>query len=127
MEVYEKRLHLEGRRQEYDKSAKPVSTPLATHFRLSSALSLQSDDEINYMSRVSYSCAVGSLITRDGVIGYVDSDFTRDLDKSRSLTRYVFTIRGCTISWKATLQTKVALSTTETEDMVISGACKESM
>ena len=43
-------------------SAKPVSTPLAAHFRLSSALSPQSDDEIEYMSHVSYFSAVGSLM-----------------------------------------------------------------
>ena len=49
---------------------------------------------------------------RDGVIGHADSDFARDLDKRRSLTGYVFTIEGYAISWKATLQTTVALSTT---------------
>ncbi|KAG8482597.1 hypothetical protein CXB51_024457 [Gossypium anomalum] len=43
-------------------SAKPVSTPLAAHFRLSSTLSPQSDDEIEYMSHVPYSSAVGSLM-----------------------------------------------------------------
>ena len=43
-------------------NAKPVSTPLAAHFRLSLALSLQSDDEIEYMSHVPYSSAVGSLM-----------------------------------------------------------------
>ena len=43
-------------------NAKPVSTLLAAHFRLSSALYLQSDDDINYMSRVPYSSAVGSLM-----------------------------------------------------------------
>ncbi|KAG8475340.1 hypothetical protein CXB51_032188 [Gossypium anomalum] len=43
-------------------SAKPVSTPLAAHFKLSSALSPQSDDEIEYMSHVPYSSAVGSLM-----------------------------------------------------------------
>ncbi|KAG8481121.1 hypothetical protein CXB51_025897 [Gossypium anomalum] len=144
-------------------SAKPVSTSLAAHFRLSSVLSPQSDDEIEYMSHVPYSSAVGSLMyamvcsrpdlsyavsavsryvvnpnkehwkavqwilkylrgttdvclqfgrTEDGVIGYVDADFARDLDRRRSLTGYVFTIGGCAISWKATLQTTVALSTT---------------
>ncbi|KAG8473168.1 hypothetical protein CXB51_035114 [Gossypium anomalum] len=106
-------------------SAKPISTPLATHFRLSSALSLQSNDEIEYMSHVPYSSAVGSLITRDGVIGYVDADFAGDLDRRRSLTGYVFTIGVCAISWKATLQTTVALSTTEAEYMAITEACKE--
>ncbi|KAG8486278.1 hypothetical protein CXB51_019698 [Gossypium anomalum] len=36
-------------------SAKPVSTPLAAHLRLSLAFSPQSDDEIEYMSHVPYS------------------------------------------------------------------------
>ncbi|KAG8481222.1 hypothetical protein CXB51_025972 [Gossypium anomalum] len=139
-------------------SAKPVSTPLAAHFRLSSALSPQSDDEIEYMLHVPYSSAVGSLMyamvcshpdlsyavsavsrymanpgkghwkfgrTRDGDIGYVDTDFAGDLDRRKSLTGYVFTIGGCAISWKATLQTTVALSTTEAEYMAITEACKE--
>jgi len=43
-------------------NAKPVSTPLAAHFRLSSDLCPQSDHEIEYMSRVPYSSAVGSLM-----------------------------------------------------------------
>lgn len=42
--------------------AKPVSTPLAAHFRLSSALCPESDEDIEYMSRVFYSSAVGSLM-----------------------------------------------------------------
>ncbi|KAG8480261.1 hypothetical protein CXB51_024850 [Gossypium anomalum] len=160
------------------RTAKPVSTPLAAHFRLLSALSPQSDDEIEYMSHVPYSSAVGSLMyamvcsrpdlsyavsavsrymanpgkehwkavqwilrylrgttdvclqfgrTEDGVIGYVDADFTGDLDRRRSLTGYVFTIGGCAISWKATLQTTVALSTTEAEYMAITEACKEAI
>ncbi|KAL6348169.1 hypothetical protein AAG906_002787 [Vitis piasezkii] len=45
--------------------------------------------------------------------------------KAGNLTRYVFTIGGCDISWKATLQTIVALSTIEVEYMAITGACKE--
>ena len=159
-------------------NAKPVSTPLAAHFRLSATLSPETDDERDYMSRVPYSSAVGSLMyamvcsrpdlsfavsvvsrymanpgkehwkavqwifrylrgtvdvclqfgrNRDGVIGYVDSDFAGDLDKRRSLTGYVFTIGGCAISWKAILQTTVALSTTEAEYMAITEACKEAI
>ncbi|KAG8474889.1 hypothetical protein CXB51_031573 [Gossypium anomalum] len=127
-------------------SAKPVSTPLAAHFRLSSALSPQSYDKIEYMSHVLYSSAVGSLMyaivcsrpdlsyaisaferTRYGVIGYVDVDFARDLGRRRSLKGYVFTIRGCAISQKATLQTTIALSTIEAEYMVIIEACKEAI
>ena len=158
------------------KNAKPISTPLATHFRLSSALSPRLEDDVDYMSQVLYSSAVGSLMlitcscpnlsyvvivvrrsmanpgkehwkvvkwifkylrdsydvclhfgrVRDGVIWYVDFDFAGDLDK-RSLTGYVFTIGGCIISWNATLQTTVALSTTEVEYMAITKACKETI
>jgi ATP-binding cassette subfamily B (MDR/TAP) protein 1 len=43
-------------------NAKTVSTPLATHFRLSSDLCPESYDEIEYTSRVLYSSAVSSLI-----------------------------------------------------------------
>ena len=57
----------------------------------------------------------------------MDSDFAADLDKRRSLTGYVFTIGGCAVSWRATLQPVVALSTTEAEYMAIAEACKESV
>ena len=40
---------------------KLITTLLAAHFRLSSALCPQSDEEVNYMSRVPYSSVVGSL------------------------------------------------------------------
>ena len=43
-------------------NSKPVSTPLAAHFRLSAELSPQSEDEEKYMSQVPYSSAVGSLM-----------------------------------------------------------------
>ncbi|KAG8501234.1 hypothetical protein CXB51_003342 [Gossypium anomalum] len=132
-------------------STKPVNTPLAAHFRFSSALSLHSDNEIEYMSHIPYSSAVGSFMyamvcsrldlsyavsvvsrymfgrTRDGVIGYVDDDFTGDLDRRRSLIGYVFTIGGCVISWKDTLQTTVTLSTTKAEYIAITKACKEAI
>nr|GEV80080.1 hypothetical protein [Tanacetum cinerariifolium] len=63
----------------------------------------------------------------EGLVGYVDSDYAGDLDKRRSLTGYVFTIGGCAVSWKASLQTIVALSTTEAEYMAISEAFKEAI
>ncbi|KAG8483500.1 hypothetical protein CXB51_022395 [Gossypium anomalum] len=124
-------------------STKLVSTLLVAHFRILSGLSPQSDDEIEYMSHVPYPSAVGSLMyamicsrpdlsyafgkTRDGVIRNVDVDFARDLDRSRSFTGYVFTIESCAINWKATLQTTIALSTTEAEYMAIIEACKEAI
>ena len=43
-------------------NAKPVTTLLAAHFRLSSALCPQLDEEVDYMSRVPYSSDVGSLM-----------------------------------------------------------------
>lgn len=39
-----------------------VSIPLSVHFKLSSGLCPQLDDDIDYMSRVLYSSTVGSLM-----------------------------------------------------------------
>ena len=65
--------------------------------------------------------------TGEELAGYVDSDFTADLDKRRSLTGYVFTVSGCAVSWKAILQGVVAHYTTEPEYISIAEACKESV
>ncbi|GKG06274.1 hypothetical protein Tco_0326360, partial [Tanacetum coccineum] len=62
-----------------------------------------------------------------GLVGYVDSDYASDLDKRRSLIGYVFTVEGCAVSCKASLQATIALSTTEAEYMAISEACKEAI
>jgi hypothetical protein len=42
--------------------SKPVSTPIAPHFKLSSFQSPSTDSEFEYMSKVPYSSAVGSLM-----------------------------------------------------------------
>ena len=73
---------------------------------------------------------VGLLFERDdtlgqGVIGYVDSNYAGDFDKRRSITGYVFTFVRGSISWKFTLQSTVALLTTESEYMSIAEAVKE--
>ena len=44
------------------KDSKHVTTPLAAHFKLSSALSPKSKDKEEKMSRVPYAMAVGSMI-----------------------------------------------------------------
>jgi len=49
--------------------------------------------------------------------GYVDADYTRDLDQRRSTTSYVFIVTECVISWKTELQDTIALSMTEAEYM----------
>jgi hypothetical protein len=43
-------------------NAKPVSTPLANHFKLTKEMCPKTQEEIEYMSKVPYSSAVGSLM-----------------------------------------------------------------
>nr|GFC37010.1 retrovirus-related Pol polyprotein from transposon TNT 1-94 [Tanacetum cinerariifolium] len=61
------------------------------------------------------------------VTGFVDSDYAKDPDKGRSITGYAFLVQGCVVSWKATLQHVVALSTTEAEYMDLTEAVKEAI
>ncbi|GKB73427.1 retrotransposon protein, putative, ty1-copia subclass, partial [Tanacetum coccineum] len=60
-------------------------------------------------------------------ICFVDSDYAKDPDKCWSITGYIFLVQGCVVSWKATLQHVVALSTTEAEYMVLTEAAKEAI
>ena len=43
-------------------NAKPASTPLASHFKLSKYMCPETQEGIDYMSRISYSLPVGSLM-----------------------------------------------------------------
>ena len=61
------------------------------------------------------------------MVGYCDSDFSGDLDKRRSLSGYIFTIGGNTISWKSSLQHVVALSSTEAEYISLIEVVKEAL
>ncbi|XP_070026242.1 secreted RxLR effector protein 161-like [Nicotiana sylvestris] len=73
---------------------------------------------------------VGLVFEQEGnqsVVGYCDSDFAGDLDKQRSTTGYVFTFAKALVSWKSTLQSTIALSTTEAEYMTITKAVKEAI
>ncbi|GLJ31516.1 hypothetical protein SUGI_0632490 [Cryptomeria japonica] len=130
--------------------AKAVSTPLASHFKLTKEMCPKAQEKVNKMSNIPYSSVVGSLMyamvcTRPdiahavGVVsrfmsnpgsntalsGSVDSDLVGDIDSRRSTTGYVFTIGGTTVSWISRLQKVVALSTTEAEYVAATEASKE--
>nr|KYP53356.1 Retrovirus-related Pol polyprotein from transposon TNT 1-94 [Cajanus cajan] len=162
-------------------NCKPVSTPLAAHFKLSSDLCPQTKEEMERMSHVPYASAVGSLMyamvctrpdlayavsmvsrymhnpgkdhwsavkwifrylkgtsniglvfdrnkaTTNNVAGFVDSDYGGDLDRRRSLSGYIFTLCNSAISWKASLQSIAALSTTEAEYVSATEGVKEAL
>ncbi|XP_040987629.1 secreted RxLR effector protein 161-like [Juglans microcarpa x Juglans regia] len=61
------------------------------------------------------------------VVGYFDADYDGDLDKRKSLTWYVFTLCGYAISWKAILQSTIALSNIEADYMAAAKAVKEAI
>ena len=61
------------------------------------------------------------------IVGCVDYDYARDLDRRISLSRYVFTLGGCVISWKTTLESTVALSTTEAKYITVIEIVKEAI
>lgn len=58
------------------------------------------------------------------VLDFVYSDFAVNLEKRRSIIGYVFTMYGKAMSWKASLQSVVALSTTEAEYIVFTKVVK---
>ena len=61
------------------------------------------------------------------MVGYCDFDYAGDLDKRRSTTGYLFTSAKALVSWKSTLQSTVALSTTKAEYVAITEAVKEAI
>uniref|UniRef100_A0A2N9IFF3 Integrase catalytic domain-containing protein n=1 Tax=Fagus sylvatica TaxID=28930 RepID=A0A2N9IFF3_FAGSY len=130
--------------------AKPMSTPLANHFRLSGSQCPKNEEEIENMSKVhgepreralecsevdfqilERHCGTWDLIFKtvgtNSVVGYVDADYAGEVDDRRSTTGYVFTLSGGPICWKSTLQSIVAMSTTEAEYMAVAEAAKEAL
>ncbi|XP_042028346.1 secreted RxLR effector protein 161-like [Salvia splendens] len=67
-----------------------------------------------------------SKVSQEGVVGYCDADYATNLDNRKSQSRYLFTLFGSVVSWKSSLQSVVALSTTEAEYMALTSAVKES-
>ena len=163
------------------KDCKPVPTPFASHFKLSSSQCPTNEEDKDYMSRVPYSSAVRNLmyamictrpdlahaisvvsrfmhnpgkehwnavkwilrylkgtsnyglmfdkskVKTNDVIGFVDSDYAGDLDRRRSISGYLFTLCGSAVSWKASLQSIAALSTTEAEYISATKGVKEAI
>ncbi|KAH0754754.1 hypothetical protein KY290_025024 [Solanum tuberosum] len=64
------------------------------------------------------------VISND-VVGFVHSDYGGDLDRRRSLSRYIFILCSGSISWKSYLQSIAALSTTEAEYVAATKSVKE--
>ena len=104
--------------------------------------------KLSYMSRVSYGSANGRISYVDDMlsdtkmmglkfktsndlqnplVGHVDADFAGNKNGRKSITGYVFTLFGTTVSWKASQQSVVALSTTEAEYMAITEGVKEAI
>ncbi|XP_075492491.1 secreted RxLR effector protein 161-like [Primulina tabacum] len=61
------------------------------------------------------------------LVGYVDSDYAGNLDTRKSVTGLIFTLYGTDISWKASLQSVVALSTTEAKYIALTEGVKDAM
>uniref|UniRef100_A0A803MBH5 Retrovirus-related Pol polyprotein from transposon TNT 1-94 n=1 Tax=Chenopodium quinoa TaxID=63459 RepID=A0A803MBH5_CHEQI len=59
------------------------------------------------------------------LVGYSDSDMAGDIDSRKSTSGYLITFAGGTVSWQSRLQKCVALSTTESEFIAATEACKE--
>uniref|UniRef100_A0A3Q7HA93 Reverse transcriptase Ty1/copia-type domain-containing protein n=1 Tax=Solanum lycopersicum TaxID=4081 RepID=A0A3Q7HA93_SOLLC len=66
--------------------AKPMTTPLANHFKLSKEQSPKTAEERKVTLQ-----------------GFVDADLGGDVDSSRSTSGYVYTIVGTTVSWMSWL------------------------
>jgi hypothetical protein len=62
-----------------------------------------------------------------GVMGFVDSDFDGDLDKRHSISGYIFSLCGSTVSWRASLQSDTTFSTTEAEYVSATEGVKEAI
>ena len=59
------------------------------------------------------------------VTGYSNSNYVGDLDGRKSLTSYIFTLAAFVISWNASLQSSIALSTMEAKYISLTEAAKE--
>eukprot|EP00253_Pinus_taeda_P016429 PITA_16429 len=104
-------------------NVKPVSIPLASHFKLSSSLCPNTDEEKDYMSRIPYANVVGCLM-------YAMVCTRPDISHAVGVVSRYMANPGKEHWWSYQLDVKatdVALSTTEAEYIAASHACKEAV
>ncbi|RVW64894.1 Retrovirus-related Pol polyprotein from transposon TNT 1-94 [Vitis vinifera] len=128
--------------------SKPVSTPLAQHFKFDHSTLPSTDEEVEYMKSVPYSSVVGSLMyamvcTRPDLAFAVSvvSRFMSNPGKAhweavKWIMRYLKgsssvclvygngDVSSGLVGWRASLQPTVALSTTEAEYMSLTEGSK---
>lgn len=61
------------------------------------------------------------------LIGYTDADHARDIETSLSVTGYAFMLGNGVVTWKSQQQSRVALSTSESEYVALCEGTKEAM
>ncbi|KAK4389627.1 Retrovirus-related Pol polyprotein from transposon TNT 1-94 [Sesamum angolense] len=98
--------------------AKLVSTPLANHFKLFSEQCPKTDREIEHIAKVPYASAVGCLMY---AIVCTHPNLAHAISQ---VCRYMSKLGGGPICWKSTVQSIVALSTTEAEYITVAEAAK---
>ena len=63
----------------------------------------------------------------DGLHGFLDADWGSSTEHRHSISGYIFTLDGGTISWSSKKQNVVALSSTEAEYIALTHATKEAI
>ncbi|RVW67653.1 Retrovirus-related Pol polyprotein from transposon TNT 1-94 [Vitis vinifera] len=105
-------------------NVKTVSTPLGQHFRLSITQAPETHEEKRFMERIPYASMIHELPWKATL--QVVKWLFQYLAGTRSLG-LVYGVFGGAVSWKANLQSVVALSTTEAEYMAMIEAVKEAI
>ncbi|KAH9769407.1 Integrase catalytic domain-containing protein [Citrus sinensis] len=113
-------------------NCKPVSTPMAAHFKLSSQQCPSIESKQTEMLKTPYASSVGYLMYAM-VLTRLDLSYAVSLvgrfmsNPGKEHWRAVKWILSCTINWKASLKSVVALSATEAEYTAAAEAFKEAI